>query len=506
MKKTFWLFVVAVLSLGLAVVACDSGDGGNTTDECPTVCDGKECGNIGDCNCGSCDGDLVCTDNMCKEPVSDECLASCADKICGTFDDCPCGTCEDGFECNEDGTECTEIPAECLAACDGKVCGTFEGCDCGTCEAGVCSDDGTECVECDPVCAADGTPYECGDDGCLGTCGECDSGDEWSCVEHMCVCAAECGDAVCGFDKCGEPCGDLEGECADNETCSNGQCYVGCVFDDLVWDQPILKLNYLMIDGDGLAGHGLDVDGDPETCAPEGNCENGIDNALGGILGQVEQYFNVAEELDKIMVEGDLVLLTEMVDFADDGTEFLMNMYIGDITGDQAACDYQTVKCDYVVDPTSFTVDTCEPVIFFDNAAVNGDAFTAGGPDAVFSVSIPVEGIPLTITAVMARIEGTITVTEGVPVAINDAVIGGAVPKALIMEALDNLPQEVIDELPVGIETIKGILDMFITPDIDAGDEFGMGEPDGEFESASIGIQFDAIEGAVIGMKVDDGE
>ena len=506
MKKILWLFVVAALSLGLAVVGCGGDDDGGGTDDCTAVCDGKECGTIGDCLCGACGDGEVCTDNMC-EVVSEECLATCEGKVCGTFDECDCGSCGDNEECNADGTECVAVPEECLAACEGKVCGTFDECECGACEEGFeCNEDGTECVEeCIPVCAADGVPYECGSDGCPGGengCGECASGDQWACVEHMCVCTPDCGDAVCGLDGCGGSCG----ECEEGWNCKDGQCYEGCDFSVLEWDQPILKLNYLMIDGDGLAGHGLDVDGDPETCAPEGNCENGIDNALGGILGQVEQYFNVAEELDKIMVEGDLVLLTEMVDFADDGTEFLMNMYIGDITGDQAACDYQTVKCDYVVDPTSFTVDTCEPVIFFDNAAVNGDAFTAGGPDAVFSVSIPVEGIPLTITAVMARIEGTITVTEGVPVAINDAVIGGAVPKALIMEALDNLPQEVIDELPVGIETIKGILDMFITPDIDAGDEFGMGEPDGEFESASIGIQFDAIEGAVIGMKVDDGE
>jgi len=38
MKRTFWLFVVAALSLGLAIAACDSGGGGE--DECTTVCDG----------------------------------------------------------------------------------------------------------------------------------------------------------------------------------------------------------------------------------------------------------------------------------------------------------------------------------------------------------------------------------------------------------------------------------------------------------------------------------
>jgi len=507
MKKILWLFVVAMLSLGLAVVGCGGDDGDDDPgNDCETVCLDKECGTIGECTCGTCDGDDECKDNMCVAPVSEECLAACDGKECGMVGDCDCGNCDVGATCKDN--VCEAISDECIAACEGKICGTFEGCECGTaCEEGSeCNADGTECVVvCEAVCAADGTPYECGDNGCPdgeNGCGECEAGDEWACVDHMCVCTADCGDAVCGFDKCGEPCGDLEGECPEGESCANGECFEGCDFEGLTWDQPLLKLNYLMIDGDGLAGHGLDVDGDAGTCAPVGNCEAGIDNALGGILGQVEQYINVGEELEKIMVEGSLVLLAEMNNFAVDGTEFLMNMYIGDITGDSDACDFQTVKCDYVVDPLSFAVDTCLPVISFDNAAVNGDAFTAGGPGYFFSVSIPIEGIPLTITAVMAKIEGTITVVEGGPTAIDGAIIGGAVPKALIMDVVDNLPDDI--DLPVSAELIKGMLDMFIIPDIDAGDEYGDGEPDGEFESASVGIQFDAIEGAVIGMKVDE--
>ena len=496
MKKTMWMMLVAVLSLGLAISACDSGDGGGGDPECTPACDGKDCGDDG-CGgiCGTCGDDEVCTAGMC-EVVSEECLAACEGKICGEFDGCACGDCGADEVCSMDGTECKAAPEGCEDTCEGKDCGTFDGCECGACEDGFeCDADGM-CMEiCEPVCAADGTPFECGDDGCGGSCGDCPAGDQYACDMNMCVCTPDCDGKDCGSDGCGGDCG----ECADGETCSSGACFEGCDHSGKVWDQPIVKVNYLMIDGDGLAGHGMDVDGDAGTCAPEGNCENGIDNALGGILGQVEQYIDVGAELEGAMVDGSIVLLAEMDGYMNDGTEFPLYFYLGEITGDQAACDYQAVKCDYLVDEMSYSVETCMPLISFDNAMVDGGAMSAGGPDAIFSMSLDIEGIALTITAVKAQIIGDLTETDGMPTALDNGLIGGAVPKALIMEAVDNLPDDL--ELPVSPELIKGMLDMFIVPDIDAGDDMGMGEPDGTPESASVGIQFSAIEGAVTGFK-----
>ncbi len=501
MKKTMWMMLVAVLSFGLAITACDSGsDGdGETGDDCATVCADKECGTIGDCTCGSCGDEEVCTANMC-EVVSAECAEACAGMICGEVDGCVCGECGDGEICAMDGTECKAEPEGCEDTCGDKVCGTFDGCECGACGEGEeCSEDGMTCETiCEPMCAADGTPYECGDDGCGGSCGDCPAGDQYACDANMCVCTPDCDGKDCGSDGCGGTCG----ECPEGESCSSNACFVGCDHSEKVWDQPIVKVNYLMIDGDGLEGHGMDVDGDAGTCAPEGNCENGIDNALGGILGQVEQYIDVAAELEGAMVDGSIVLLAEMDSYMNDGSEFPLYFYLGEITGDQAACDYQTVKCDYLVDEMSYSVETCMPLISFDNATVDGGALMAGGADAIFSMSLDIEGIALTITAVKAQIIGDLTETDGMPTALDNGLIGGAVPKALIMEAVDNLPDDL--ELPVSPELIKGMLDMFIVPDIDAGDDMGMGDPDGTPESASVGIQFSAIEGAVTGFKVEE--
>ena len=71
-----------------------------------------------------------------------------------------------------------------------------------------------QCDFCTPDCRA----LECGDDGCGGSCGECDTSD--SCVDGLCACAHECDDVACGPGACGGSCG----ECADDEECSEGAC------------------------------------------------------------------------------------------------------------------------------------------------------------------------------------------------------------------------------------------------------------------------------------------
>ncbi len=503
MKKSIWMVLVAVLSLGLAISACDSGSGGddNGGDDCTTVCAGKDCGVIGDCTCGSCGGDEACQANICVD-ANDPCVLACTGIGCGMVDDCDCGGCGDDEFCNNENTcEAGEDP--CDATCDGLICGNFEGCECGACGEGeTCSEDGLTCdTVCEPVCAADGVPFECGDSGCVDeSCGECQAGDQWACVDNMCVCTPDCGDKICGNDGCGGECGECP-EDAPNCT-PDGGCVAECDFSGVTFDDPIEKVNFLAISPDGLAGHGMDVDDDPATCAPEGNCENGIDNALGGILGQVGQYIDVAAELEGALADGSIVLLFETVGYVSDGTEFPVYFYLGEVTGEQDVCDYQAAKCDYLVDPLSYDIETCEPMINFANSAVNDGVFTAGGPDAIFSLALDVEGIALTITVVRAQIVADVTEADGAPTALDNGLIAGAVPKALIMEAVENMPDDI--DLPVSKDLIIGMLEMFIQADIDAGDEFGQGEPDGELESASVGIQFGAIEGAVTGFVVEE--
>ncbi|GEM_PF-5055542 len=216
-------------------------------------CGDDSCGSI----CGYCSYGLQCVVDKCEEL----CVPQCAGKECG-FDGCY-GTCapgcEDGFKCGEDfkcypgcdhdanclGKQCG--PDGCGGSCGicglGKICDNEEGmCVADPC-AGIPVDKGkcvegvlVECVNgqpketicasvgpdyhckynaidqkhecsagCEPQCEwDDGSPKECGYDGCYGTCGTCTSG--WLCKAGMC------------YPQPGGDCGWLTdaGDCFDN--------------------------------------------------------------------------------------------------------------------------------------------------------------------------------------------------------------------------------------------------------------------------------------------------
>ncbi len=66
---------------------------------------------------------------------------------------------------------------------------------------------------CVPICEQ----RTCGDDGCGGTCGECDSATPY-CTNGTCAaeCVPNCEGRICGEDGCGGSCGTCDGKCAPN--------------------------------------------------------------------------------------------------------------------------------------------------------------------------------------------------------------------------------------------------------------------------------------------------
>ncbi|RJO69017.1 MAG: M6 family metalloprotease domain-containing protein [Myxococcales bacterium] len=73
-------------------------------------------------------------------------------------------------------------------------------------------------------CASDCDGKECGDDGCGGSCGDCQAlyGGNYYCDGNgQCVCDAQCDGRECGDDNCGGSCG----ECAPGGACLNGVCF-----------------------------------------------------------------------------------------------------------------------------------------------------------------------------------------------------------------------------------------------------------------------------------------
>ncbi len=176
---------------------------------CAGGCDGRECG----CNglCGLCPADRECgEDGRCRIPGS-----RCGDGHClddEACDLCPsdCG-CPAGELCNPSNGECSRCVPQCSPEWE---CGS-DGCG-GTCRVcdGRCDD--RRCVPCDRRCAG----RACGDDGCEGVCGECAAGA--ACEAGVCVVAPtpDCAGRICGDDGIGGLCG----ECAVNERCQAGRC------------------------------------------------------------------------------------------------------------------------------------------------------------------------------------------------------------------------------------------------------------------------------------------
>lgn len=243
-------------------LAVDEG-GGETV--CVPECADKECGSDG-CGdvCGYCAYGYICND---KQKCRQFCEPDCTDRACGE-DGCGgfCGNGDEATQGCEENEYCSEtfvcVLKGCEPQCDGRECGP-DGCGatCGACDSGFVCIDGTcevdtschdvtsegrcegnqlqicldgvlevtdcdvtpglvcgynfvakkyDCVEpevCEPQCSG----KECGDDGCEGTCGECEEGE---------VCSTT--------GKCGQPCEDLPetGACLDGDDlvafCHNG--------------------------------------------------------------------------------------------------------------------------------------------------------------------------------------------------------------------------------------------------------------------------------------------
>lgn len=284
------------------------------------------------------------------------------------------------------------------------------------------------------------------------------------------------------------------GDAADGTTDLDGtQTDTGWECPGPVFEEEIQKVVTLAFGKGGLAGEALDIDDNPETCSPVGQCEGGLNNQLSGLVGQMEQFVDSGSELEKALDEGELVLLLEPVSPALDGSTFVLNLLLGETTATKEECDWQTDACAYLVIPDSLAPGTCAPRFHFDNTTIVDGQLRAGGPDAEFAMVVPLsDSFRLEIVVHMARIEGTVVGTDEIE-GIVGGIVGGAVRKSSLLEAIDSIPPELVETLPVSPEMVKNLLDAFIVPDVDI-------NGDGELDGASVGLKFSTIPGSVGGM------
>jgi len=465
-------------------VSCDDGDPCTTDDVCGVTgaCEGTA---------RDCDDQNACTFDECRPEVG--CAHDAVNRACDhgdacTEDDrcdggqCAPGTpvdCDDGDLCTADGCDsaagCVHGPD--LAACDDDNDCTLDACVDGGCTheplgSGAC-DDHDACTLGD-VCVA----------------GACVAGtevpvcdDSNPCTDDACVPAAGC---VNAFNS--EPCDDGVA-CTDVDTCVYGVC-VGADTQDLcpacqyVVSGQVQKSLMIQMGSDGKAGSGLDVDGDPATCAPAGKCNGGIDNALALLSLFLNPLFT--DGLDA----GDLIFIVEFQQPTFDGQAFTLNTFFGlphpYLNPGCAASE----NCIYVLPYYNFTPD-CQPLVSLPDATIVDGHISAGGKEAVFPLVLPFDtGITVQLTLLWARFEGDVVADENGVIQSMDGVVGGAVPKAALVETINAIPDGYFTMDKAQLLTL---LDQTVDQDIDL-------DGDGQVDALSIGFRFSTVPTTVTGL------
>jgi len=426
-----------------------------------------------------------CVDDGCKTAPADDGVVCENDDPCISGGTCVAGACSGGS-----ATSCDDANACTIDACvEGVGCAnlpTESPCCLGV--ANVC-DDGDPCTadSCDPVttdCSYVDADGPCDDgDLCTGT-DTCDGG---SCAGAPVVC--DDGNP-CTKDSCvfGTGCVTSPvdgGPCDDGLTCSTGDaCAAGvCKADTTDCNCPIpvgdaAKVATIQISTDAKAGTALDLDGNPATCSPTGSCSGGVHNSFSVLAGLANSA------LADAVAGGSIILLVNLP--PDTAGDFDLTLYQGKAS--DPACDVSSAVCDYVVQSASFD-PSCD-ALFSLPATLTGATLKAGSNASQIPFSIPIQGVTLDVVVFSARLDATIT-TGPDGVTGFSGVLGGAITKAALFVAIDNLPP---DGLPVPKDLIKTILESTLEYDIDT-------SGDGVGDAASIALQITGIDAKLVGVE-----
>lgn len=461
--------------------SCNDGDACTVAEHCELgECIGGSavtCFPNGDCTTPTCDPEKGCTWPAKTGPCSDgsACTANdtCLNALC-VGDAVPC---DDNDPCTADACDpklgCVHPPS---SLCDdGKPC-TENLCAAG----GVCSNPPFE-GPCD-----DGDPCTTGET-CLGVEGVlvcqggeptvCDDGSP--CTDDHCEPGVGC---VTQFADGKPPCfdGNL---CTIFDTCASGLCIgtkAGCPYCTPPHTDAALRVVQMTFSTDGLPGSGLDLDGDPSTCAPVGNCSNGIDNAMAALAPVINGPINEAIEVGTLHYVVDLSSLTL------DGEPFPFAVLDTSLAPSSAAasCDWNKDECSYVASQFSYDPD-CKPYFGLPNGTVVGNTFKGGGPGYVMTMAVALSGVGLIpITLRNAQVQGVV-ITDPVTNTIKglNGIFAGASPKQQLYDTIANLDDET---LPIDKATVLGLIDQLLVNDIDL-------DGDGEDDSASVALRFVTI-------------
>ena len=249
------------------------------------------------------------------------------------------------------------------------------------------------------------------------------------------------------------------------------------------------RVNLLTIGADGIPGEGLDVDGNPDTCAPTTSCKGGIDNQLSILSGAAQAG------VDEALESGTLMLFLEFVAPPGGPGVFTLKMHVARIDEMDESCDWQTGVCQYRIRQDSYDEDCTAPVVFNDVTVEEDGSFKAGAGGVEISLNIPLFGVNVSLPVKKARLEGEIEWDESGLVSSMSGLLVGGIPKLSLEDAIEGIPEE---EFKAGTSldkaTILLIIEDLIVNDLDL-------DGDGIVESASFGAKVGAIPGIAVGWE-----
>lgn len=460
----------------------------------PTVCDDGNVCTADSCDpakgCvfapapGSCnDNDLCTLNDQCVGGVCTGTPKNCSDGLPCTLDVCTAGVCSNppNFGACEDGNLCTEgetcVNAQCIG---GKpvTCNDLSDCTTDSCDpakgcvytpvAGSC-DDYSVCTVNDKCTSGrcQGTPITC-DDGNFCTDNLCDPTDGCWFRNNALIC--DDGNACTFMDQCG-----------------GGACVGFNYFTDPVTKAATLVFGQMP----ARAGSGLDVDDNPATCSPKNladpdlNCGDGVDNAFANLSLLIKTQFG--PQLLTAVESGALALLIEHEVPGPGVVPYELNVHYGQRTL-PLTCDPTKAGCNYKVFADTL-IGTCAPRFTFPNATLVGNKLTAGGKEqeAIVYLVIGTTRVPLTLK--WAKIEATVTLTNG-KITGGSGVLAGAIEKRELLNSLETVPAAQFT--PYTRDNVRTNINLFLNPDLDV-------KGTGIKDYASIGLPFTIVTGHAVG-------
>lgn len=487
------------------------------------TCDSGECVSAQTLDCADSD---PCTDDLC-DPLSG-CFT--APHVCDDNNDCTDDECVPGVGCVftanadlcNDGDPCTEKDKCSNKVCVGTPldCGDNDTCTLDVCTDGICSnppnlgdcDDGNACTEGEKcfngVCGSgiavdcydfsDCTTDSCDQNiGCVNTpiTGACDDGTVCTLNDH---CAGgECVGAVLDCDDhnfcTNDLCHPLDGCYTENNAflCDDGnpcttvdQCGGGTCQGQIVFRTPLMKSGTYLIGTDGNSGNGLDVDGDPGTCAPTGKCADGIDNAFAAMTLMVKDQFN--PDLVTGIASGDLALFLEPELPGPVGSPFEMKVVFGELTT-PTSCNPATSGCNYLAFKGD-TIGSCTAKYAL-AASTASSHISAGGTDYQAVVYFMIGTYPMPVPLKWARVEADVTIS-GNNVTGGSGILAGAIDKTDFKYALSAVPEQYFIHYSRSAVILNVDQNLPMDADVDL---------NGVKESSTIGIKFTIVQGNVVG-------